>query len=46
MRSAVAEIMRLWTDFSVAMYTSHESFKLEADREHLASGLRKAGRAA
>ena len=43
MRSAAAEIIRLRPDFSVAVYTSHESFKLEADREHLASSLRKAG---
>jgi adenylate cyclase len=43
MRSAAAEVMRLRPDFSVAMYTSHESFKLEADREHLARSLRKAG---
>ena len=46
MRSAAAEIMRLRTDFSVAIYTSHELFKLETDRERLASSLRKAGRAA
>ena len=43
MRSVAAEIMRLRPDFSVAVYTSHELFKLEADREHLASSLRKAG---
>jgi len=43
MRSVAAEIMRLRPDFSVAVYTSHESFKLEADREHLASSLSKAG---
>jgi TolB-like protein/Tfp pilus assembly protein PilF len=43
MRSAAAEIMRLRPDFTVAVYTRYESFKLEADREHLASSLRKAG---
>jgi TolB-like protein/Flp pilus assembly protein TadD len=43
MRGAAAEIVRVRPDFSVATYTSHESFKLAADREHLASSLRKAG---
>jgi TolB-like protein len=43
MRSAAAEIMRLRPDFSTAVFTAHESFKLEADREHLASSLHKAG---
>jgi adenylate cyclase len=43
MRSAAAEIMRLRPDFSVAVYTPYELFKLDADREHLASSLRKAG---
>jgi hypothetical protein len=38
----VVEVMRRRPDFSVAVYTSHESFKLKADREHLASSLRKA----
>ena len=46
MRSAAAEIMRLRPNFSVAMYTSHKSFKLEADREHLASSLSAHGGAA
>src|SRR5262249_23589182 len=43
MRSAAAEIMRLRPDFSVAVYTPYELFKLDADREHLASSLCKAG---
>ena len=43
MRNAAAEIMRLRPDFSVTVYTPYELFKLDADREHLASSLRKAG---
>jgi hypothetical protein len=44
LRSAAAEIMWLRTDFAVAMYTSHESFKLEADREpSRAACARRAG---
>jgi adenylate cyclase len=43
MRAAAAEVLRLRPDFSVAVFATHESYKLAADREHLASSLRKAG---
>ena len=43
MHAAAAEVLRLRPDFSVAAFTTHQSYKLAADREHLASSLRKAG---
>jgi hypothetical protein len=43
MRAAATEVLRLRPDFSVAVFTTHESYKFAADREHLASSLRKAG---
>jgi TolB-like protein/Tfp pilus assembly protein PilF len=43
MRGAAAEVLRLRRDFSVAAFVTFQSYKLAADREHLASSLRKAG---
>jgi adenylate cyclase len=43
MRGAAAEVLRLRPDFSVAVFTSNESYKLATDQERLASSLRKAG---
>ncbi len=43
MHAAAAEVLRLRPDFSVAAFTTRQSYKLAADREHLASSLRKAG---
>jgi adenylate cyclase len=43
MRAAAAEVLRLRPDFSVAVFTTHHPYKVAADREHLASSLRKAG---
>jgi adenylate cyclase len=43
MHAAAAEVLRFRPDFSVAAFTTRQSYKLAADREHLASSLRKAG---
>ena len=43
MHAAAAEVLRLRPDFSVAAFVKFQSYKLEADREHLTSSLRKAG---
>ena len=43
MRAAAAEVLRLRPDFSAAAFSNREYFKHAADREHLASSLRKAG---
>jgi adenylate cyclase len=43
MLAAAAEVQRLRPDFSAAAFTAHECYKLAADREHLASSLRRAG---
>ncbi len=42
-RAEAAELMRLRPDFSVAAFMAGEPYKAAADREHLASSLRKAG---
>jgi adenylate cyclase len=43
MRGAAAEVLHLRPDFSVAVFTCNESYKLVADQERLARSLRKAG---
>jgi adenylate cyclase len=43
MRVAATDVLRLRPDFLVTVFTAHEAYKHAADREHLASSLRKAG---
>jgi hypothetical protein len=41
--TAATVVQHLRLGFSAAAFTTHECYKLAADREHLASSLRKAG---
>jgi len=42
-RQCAAEVLRLSPEFSIARYAPKQPYKLQADRDHLADGLRKAG---